>query len=224
MEIQKAYFTIQEILARWGIPETDLIYLAENDRLRLSVRVFNLPMEFGDIEEVPEGAFRMPYERSRYSGLLDLAAAEAFRLFRCGETEVTYFRAAQGSYAEVQDDAGGLFVAIGDLLLRREERDRFEAEMARTNAGPISGMFSVSNGYQEVRCDGIAFRLGAIQAEVVRILHEAALAGDPWQDGKTILQTAGSRSLKMSDVFKSQKQWRRLIQSNQRGQYRLNHA
>ena len=51
MHIDKSYFTLPEILERWQITEADLIYLAENDKLRLSVRVFGAPMEFGDIDE-----------------------------------------------------------------------------------------------------------------------------------------------------------------------------
>ncbi|WP_412509039.1 hypothetical protein [Roseovarius sp. SYSU LYC5161] len=85
MHIEKSYFTLLEILERWQITEADLIYLAENDQLRLSVRVFGVPMEFGDIEETPEGeAFRVPWEQSRFSGLLDLHACDVFQLFRCG--------------------------------------------------------------------------------------------------------------------------------------------
>ena len=42
MEIEKAYFTLPEVLARWSMPEVDLVYLAENDQLRLSVRMTGL--------------------------------------------------------------------------------------------------------------------------------------------------------------------------------------
>ena len=45
MYIDKSYFTLPEILERWQITEADLIYLAENDKLRLSVRVFGVPIE-----------------------------------------------------------------------------------------------------------------------------------------------------------------------------------
>lgn len=73
MEIEKAYFTLPEILDRWSISEADLIYLAENDKLRLSVRVFGVPFELGDYEETHEGGhFRVPTEQSYYSGLLEL--------------------------------------------------------------------------------------------------------------------------------------------------------
>ncbi len=85
MEIEKSYFTLPEILERWSMSEADLIYLAENDQLRLSIRVFNLAVEFGDYEEGQEGErFRVPWEQKPFSGLLDLHACDVFQLFRCG--------------------------------------------------------------------------------------------------------------------------------------------
>lgn len=81
MEIEKSYFTLPEILERWSMSEADLIYLAENDQLRLSIRVFNLAVEFGDYEETPEGErFSVPFERSPFNGLLDLQAHDVFHL------------------------------------------------------------------------------------------------------------------------------------------------
>ena len=47
MEIEKSYFTLPEILERWSMSGADFVYLAENDQLRLSIRVFNLAVEFG---------------------------------------------------------------------------------------------------------------------------------------------------------------------------------
>jgi hypothetical protein len=41
----------------------DLAYLAENAKLRVSVRAFGMPIEFGDFEETPEGE-RFPHDRS----------------------------------------------------------------------------------------------------------------------------------------------------------------
>lgn len=225
MEIEKAYFTLPEILDRWSISEADLIYLAENDKLRLSVRVFGVPLELGDYEETCDGEhFRVPTEQSRFSGLLDLYAQDVFQLFRCSEVHLSDFRTPRASYAALYGEADPIFVMIGDLLLRREERDRFEAETGFSGAetGPQLPVFSASPDYQDVRCGGHQFRLGPIQAQVVRALHEAARRGEAWQSGKAILSAAGSKSLKMSDVFKSQKQWRSLIESNGRGNYRLN--
>lgn len=225
MEIEKAYFTLPEILDRWSISEADLIYLAENDKLRLSVRVFGVPLELGDYEETHEGEhFRVPTEQSYYNGLLELHARDVFQLFRAAELTVSDFRTPGSDYASIWGDRDGVPLSIEDLLLRREERDRFEAETGFSGAetGPQLPIFSATPDYHEVRCGGHQFRLGPIQAQVVRALHEAARRGEAWQSGKAILSAAGSKSLKMSDVFKSQKQWRSLIESNGRGNYRLN--
>ena len=225
MHIDKSYFTLPEILERWQITEADLIYLAENDKLRLSVRVFGAPMEFGDIEEDDRGGtHRVPWEQSYYSGLLDLHARDVFQLFRCGEVHLVSFRTPKADYATTWGDAKPVLVMIGDLLLRRDERDRFEIETGFAPGGqPMEeATFIHSADYLEVRCNGCRFKLGPIQAEVVRALHEAAQAGAPWQNGKAILSRSGSKSLRMADVFKSQKDWRQLIRSDRRGGYRLN--
>ena len=107
--------------------------------------------------------------------------------------------------------------------MRRHERDRYEIK-AGFHMGdgqtPEPG-FIYTVGYREVRSRGFCFQFGAIQADVVRVLHAAAEAGQPWQNGKALLTAAGSRSLKMVDVFKSKPEWRELIQSDGRGNYRL---
>jgi hypothetical protein len=228
MEIEKSYFTLPEILARWAMPEADLAYLAENDLLRLSVRVFGVPVEFGDYEDAGEGLqMAMPWERTHFSGLLDLHARDVFQVFREGAVDVRHFRTLRAHYARVWSDPDHLLVRTVDLVLRREERDRFEAasgfaaRQTTAEAHAPASSFQASADYHDVVCSGHRFRMGAIQAQVVRVLHEAAQSGEPWQSGKTILAMAGSRSLKMADVFKSQTHWRNLIESNGRGAYRL---
>ena len=225
MEIEKAYFTLPEILERWSISDADLVYLAENDQLRLSIRVFHLPLEFGDYEETHEGErFSVPWEQGYFNGLLDLHVHDVFQLFRHGEVRVGHFRTPRAHYACLHGAREAITVRKRDLLLRREERDRFEAETGFAGAlpgSPPDAGFHASADYQDVRCNGQRFRLGAIQAQVVRALHEAAQRGAPWQNGKVLLAAAGSRSLKMADVFKSKPNWRMLIESDGRGAYRL---
>jgi hypothetical protein len=155
MEIEKAYFTLPEILDRWAISEADLIYLAENDKLRLSVRVFGVPLELGDYEETDGGEhFRIPIEQSHYSGLLELHARDVFQLFRVAELTVSDFRTPRSDYASICGDRDGVPLTIEDLLLRRVERDRFEAETGFSGAetGPQLPVFSASPDYHEVRC------------------------------------------------------------------------
>jgi hypothetical protein len=221
MHIEKFYFTLPEVLERWSISESDLVYLAENDVLRLSVRVYDLPIKYRPSSAEPS---RRPRPRRKHAaGLLDLHAVDVFNLFRCGEINAYDFRCPKLGNVSVPTGDAPVFVMIGDLLIRREERDRFEAARGFRADGRRLGepAFIASPDYQDVSCTGHRFRLGPIQAEVVRALHEATLAGDPWQNGKAILSAARSRSLRMADVFKSQKNWRELICSNRRGKYRL---
>ncbi len=224
MEIEKAYFTLAEVLDRWSLPEADVAYLAENDQLRLSIRILNLPIEFGDFEETDDGrCYSIPSERSSFNGLLDLHVQDVFQLFRIGEVSVTRFRTTKADYACFFGSRETLTIRKPDLVLSREERDRFEAKCGFRGATGVkqAKAFHASTDYHHIRCNGHEFQLGPIQAQVVRILHAAALRGEPWQSGKAVLGEAGSRSLKMSDIFKSKKDWPLLIESNGRGAYRL---
>ena len=224
MEIEKAYFTLAEVLDRWSLPEADVAYLAENDQLRLSIRILNLPIEFGDFEETDDGrCYSIPSERSSFNGLLDLHVQDVFQLFRIGEVSVTRFRTTKADYACFFGSRESLTIRKPDLVLSREERDRFEAKSGFRGAAGVkqANAFHASTDYHHVRCNGHEFQLGPIQAQVVRILHAAAQRGEPWQSGKAVLGEAGSRSLKMSDLFKSKTDWPLLIESNGRGAYRL---
>jgi len=224
MRIEKDYYSLSEILRRWSLVEDDLIYLAENNQVRLSIRIFDQFLEFGDYEADIDGArFRVPTEERVFSGLLDLHACDVFHLFRCGEAHLGEFRFDRCGYAAFPEGYAPHYVVIGDLLMRRGERDRYEIKSgfhAGKGKSPEQG-FIFAAGYREVRSRGFCFQLGAIQVEVVRVLHAAALAGQAWQNGKQLLSVAGSRSLKMVDVFKSKPDWRELIQSDGRGNYRL---
>lgn len=224
MEIEKSYFVLSEILTRWSISEEDLIYLAENDELSLSIRVFGLPLEFGDYEEGEGGRlFRIPTDRQFFSGVVDLHARDVFHLFRSGEAHLSEFRALDADYAAIWGLAEPHYVVIGDLLMRRDERDRYEVKKGFSVGGHMEEQaFIASRDYSEVRCNGHRFQLGPIQAAVVRALHRGAQAGKPWQNGKNILSEARSKSLRMSDVFKSKGNWRDLILSDRRGNYRIN--
>jgi hypothetical protein len=53
--IDKAYFTLEEIEERWRLPHRDVVYLAENGLLKLSVRLFHVHLEWGAFEEMPTG-------------------------------------------------------------------------------------------------------------------------------------------------------------------------
>ena len=224
MRIDKSYFTLAEVLERWRMPRVDLTYLAENAKLCISVRAFGVPIEFGDFEETPEGErFRVPNRIARFNGLLDLLPCDAFRMFRDHEVMVSEFKAPGSDYARVAGESNPVHLRVTDLVMRREERDRFEQVTGfQANIGSeTAGSLSASQDYRRVSVGDRVYFFGAIQAKVIRALHAAEMSGDPWCSGKALLAEAGAKSRKMADVFKSKPDWLDLIESNGRGQYRL---
>lgn len=78
--------------------------------------------------------------------------------------------------------------------------------------------------YAEIRLRDELFSFtGNVNRAVIRILHEAALAGRPWQSGKLILGQAGSKDgeAKMRNLFGGHPCWGKLLLSDQRGRYSL---
>lgn len=226
MEIPKEYFTLEEVLRRWKIPAVDLRYLAETDRMRLSFLVFHHEVELGCWEEVDVGRrHRIPWHYGRYRGLLDLYADDVHALFRLGEWRITQFRHADADYGRLIQFDDHIDLRLDDLYLRQDERARIEQGYGfgptRTACQRAVGGFQATPDYRAVVIAHRAFKLGPIQAKIVELLHRAACDGVPWQSGKDILTRAGSRCLRMQDVFKSQPGWRELIESDGRGAYRL---
>lgn len=66
--------------------------------------------------------FRVPWEQSRFSGLLDLYAQDVFQLFRCSEAHLGVFRTPRASYATLYGDADPIFVPNPHIIHRLARR------------------------------------------------------------------------------------------------------
>lgn len=222
VRIDKHYFDLDEMSARWGMRIRDMGYMAENGDLRVSTRVECAHLERGTIEIERGQEFRIPYEQEWFSGVIDLRRRDAFRIFRYGVAAVHHFHAEGDLYTAVIEPTPAVDVHLDHLVVRREERDRIETVHASAGQTVAEGIgFQHSSDYRHVRLGATEMALGQVQADVVRLLHQAAVTDNPWCDGKTLLSKAGATSLRMSDVLKSQKHWRLLILSDGRGRYQL---
>jgi len=100
-----------------------------------------------------------------------------------------------------------------------------DAAAAGQTEGPHNGAaFWHAIDYSETRLHGEPFYFtGDVNRAVIRLLHEAAVAGQPWQSGKATLAKAGSQDAegKMSNLFGDHPCWGKLLLSNRRGKYRL---
>ncbi len=219
----KLYFTIEEMSENWQLPKRDLAYLAENGLLRVSVRVFKAMIERGCEETTETGACnRTAHDRRLVSGLMDLTECDAYRIFRYGKAAISEFHMGECAYAMLTDPTPSLSVEFEELLVRGDERRRVERlrEFAR-RTGQATPDFQQFDDYRQVRFGANIFSFGQIQARVVRQLHLAHVAGKPWCAGKALLADAGACGHRMADLFKSKKDWRALIDSDGRGNYRL---
>lgn len=226
--IQKEYFRLEEVVRDLGLSGSDVIYLAENGRFRLSILVYGLLIEKGWIEEVGDGDWQsIPDSHDRWTGLLDLWERDAHQVLKVGSAEVWSFYAPDGRYCRCSPSAPGIRVKLHDLLVRRGERQRLEGLLGQPSGtllpqqDQIATSFTHEPDYRIVQLGGEIFSLGPYQAGVVRILHLATLAGRPWCKGVDILAEIECSTLRMSDLFKSKRGWRKLIDSNARGMYRL---
>jgi hypothetical protein len=215
--IRKSYFTLDELASEWGLPEADLRYVAENGLLTLSIRVIRVFMELGYWEEFEDGErSSIPCERRYYDGVLDLHKHHVFALFRDGVVEPGSFRQADG-YASLWRDEDVIVVRPRDLLVRDDERQRFEADVLPTLRVETTSFGDFTDFWHE----GRRYRFTPTQAKVLRFLHEAALSGNPWQPGKAVLAAVGSHSLKLGDLFKRRPEWRHIVEGDSSGNYRL---
>jgi hypothetical protein len=173
--IEKEYFTLAEVIDALGMPWTDIIYLAENGHLRLSVIVFQLPVDRGYCDDsMPDDVDRpSPGDPSNLTGLVDLGDRDAHLILKNGSAAVADFKAKPKEYCNIADGARPQTFKKDDLLLRRSERARLESLVKSKTASTRAEHFTHSHGYREVTINGHRISLGARQADVVRQLHEA---------------------------------------------------
>jgi ribosome modulation factor len=222
--IDKTYFTLHEIQVRWDLPRRDLIYLAENGLLMLSARVYGVQLEHGLQEHDNDGRrFNIPEERVWFQGLQDLLPREFHALFQHGQLTVHWFATPEGRYCHLLEPSDGVLVLAEALVVRREERDRLERERGLGPTGRSKQpVFFQRQNFREVVLGDETFQLGPKQAQVVRLLYEAASREVPWCPGQELLDAVQSSCSRLSDLFKTKREWRCLIRSDGRGRYRLN--
>src|SRR4029077_14492332 len=100
--IDKAYFTLEELEERWQLPHRDLVYLAENGLLRLSVRLFGVAIACGMYEQGADGRWvSAPFEQRQFTGFQDLQERDVFHLFRYGQIDLVRFHAPGNEYCRL---------------------------------------------------------------------------------------------------------------------------
>jgi hypothetical protein len=82
--------------------------------------------------------------------------------------------------------------------------------------------FDPSEDYRHIKFKGVPYSLTRKQAEVVKILHQAAKSGHPDVGKDRLLSRIESETSGMRSIFKNHPLWQTLITSASKGTYRLN--
>lgn len=200
---RKPCYGLAEVCERWGVSELDIANFAIADELTLSIVVAQLPLEDGSVEEVDDGHFvDMPERRFRFTGTLDLWAHDAWHVMMNGAHGVGAFRAEPGTYRSLWVPSDGdeqFHVARERLVVRRAERERFEAEQATAvvSTAPASLVArSVQRGappkydWDEFYCElAVAMQIEGFpesQAAIVRRMVEWFAVRNQYPDQSTI--------------------------------------
>ena len=115
-----------------------------------------------------------------------------------------------------------MIVRREDLILTREERDRFEREHAVATGASRSDDVWHNDDFARVRVANEWHSFGPKQAAVLRLLKAASDGGNPWLDGKRLLEEADAATMRLIDLFKRKPAWRQLVEADGKGRYRLN--
>lgn len=222
---QKRWFRLAEVAKRWSMAVSDLEDYALDEMLQLAVFVVDLAAEMGSWEGNGQRACLSVEDLPILNGPQALLRSSLLAIFRDGQAEIRAFRQQQpNTYLHVRFDVSGILVRRDDLIVTREERDRFEREhgaVATPEALPKLEIFH-NEDFTRISVAGEWHAFGPKQAAVLRQLKLAATTNDPWRDGKRLLRDIGSTTLRLSDLFKRRPVWRQIVQANGKGSYRLN--
>jgi hypothetical protein len=220
----KSYFMLEDVAAAWGVAVRDLVQLAVEGRLQLSILMFAHRLEVGWMEEDGEDAHWVAAGTEIVNGPQPVIAGDIWPVLGKGVAQVSRFPdGTENWFRRLPEGTPPIEVTLDMLVVTRAERTRFEAEHGLISAERPEP-FTHRPDYSEVSLNGALFTLGPLQASVVRQLHRAAMAGRPWMEGTELLAASGSRSGRLVDLFKKQPNWRSLIVSDHKGNWRLNIA
>lgn len=238
------YFRLEVIEKQWSMSHDEVMYAVENNLLRVCVW---LPVSYVERGK-EEGHKFYAHTSEHYEGLVGIRPKDCHMLFQRDQVALTHFVTvddAEHPDIRIADEPHQppLNVFVRDLLVMNGDRIAFEEayEIEAVDHQPrysdhlqhdmhdgkkeTNGRhFAYSNHYRHVMCCNEDFHFGHIQAKVVERLHTAYENGEPWVYGKVLLHDVGSQCNRMRDVFKSQPEWRNLIESDGKGHYRLRAA
>jgi hypothetical protein len=130
------YLTLGDICERWGVKPIQIAVEALEGKLTFSVPVPGIRAELGYYEEYgPNDWQRIPEARRVIRGVFDLYARDAWEIIKNKTKTIDSLVGENGGYIDLEpaDHEEHFLVLADDLLIRRDEVDRFEASNAQAS-------------------------------------------------------------------------------------------
>lgn len=137
------YLTLADLCERWHVKPTQIAAVALEGKLRLSIPVPGVFAEIGHYEDFgDENWQRIPADRRRVMGIFDLYPRDAWGLIKNHTGIITDLAGENDGYIDLEPEArqSDFSAAADDILIRRDEVERFEA-----NSTPAPPDISASN-------------------------------------------------------------------------------
>lgn len=225
----KDYDRLRSLQKKWDVSKEDIFYAIENGILRTCIW---LPLRY--VERVAIKECKLIFERHEHQcGFVGVRPEDCRRICSTGCARLRIFNSVR------QDDQiirlayeppqPAISVRIDDLIVLKDDQERFEQsydiseikDIELSSEKPPDG-FIAAEDFRYIKLGEKEFHLGDIQARIVQMLYDASQSHKPWVHGKTLLFESASNAVRIRDLFKSKKNWRDLIISDDRGYYRLN--
>ena len=129
-----SYLTLADLCERWHVKAAQIGAVALEGKIRLSIPVPGVHVEIGYYEEYGPGDWgRIPEEYEFLRGVFDLTTHDAWNLIRNGSAEIGSFATdVKDGYIHINETPSrpSFTVVSDDILIRRDEVERFEANSA----------------------------------------------------------------------------------------------
>jgi hypothetical protein len=236
----KKYYSLTNLVKRWGVEEEDIKYHIEHGDLKTCCWL--------DLRSVmryqpTNGGNAMTVYNENFEGYVGLKPQDCRKIFRCGQYKLVHFLDLEQEGFEIAllPQSRDALISISDIVVSKEECRVFEKSHGLYNdkksvpckarmLGKVDVQSKISRANtdlhinqskQEYHYRGKLLNFGAIQSNIINQLVEVHDTDAPWVHGKTLLYNAGSQAIRMRDLFKSQPLWREIIESDKRGHYRI---
>lgn len=226
---ERQFYRFSEVINGCGISETGLDNCILSGLINVHVWVFPTCVHL--VKQVQHGSQLLwQTQEAIVEGYVALESNDYRLLLQRRQTGMSSFTQNGEKYC-VRCHAPPIEIRWEDLVILTSEKEKLDQYLKQqAKADHTIGMLSpvgkkadttFDPAFRHVTYRGKKFAFGVMQALIVRKLYEAAVAGDPWQHGKQLLQDVGSESFNLRNIFSRQPNWRDLITSDGRGLYRL---